>query len=290
LPDLRDVVPRFSAAALVSVALIAATGAYLDWVQTGNPLSVGTQYQAVLAIKIVLFLTALAVGAVNYLRGARVVEGRGGFRARVLIEAALAGSVIAASGVLASGIPPSGLLPVQIAPATTSATTMLDAGLAMSPGRAGPNQFTVTTPAPPANDQLVLILQRLDQDIGTTLIPLQRASDGSWIATGVPLVSDSRWDATVALDAADGSEVSRARFVFGVGTDALTEGESAPIIDPGVLLGAVLLLGAILGVVFALAGGKLPRTDPRASRLALFVGSAAAVVLGLALLWGGVVR
>ncbi len=290
LPDLTQLVPRFSAAALVSVALIAATGAYLDWVQTGDPLSVGTQYQVVLAIKIVLFLAALSIGAVNYLRGARVVEGRRGFRARVLVEAGLAGAVIAASGVLASGVPPSGLLPVQVAPATTSAASVLNADLALAPGRAGPNQFTVTGVDVPQGDGLVLTLQRLDQDIGTSRIPLVHAPDGSWIATGVPLVSDSRWDATIALEAPDQSEVSRARFVFGVGLDGLTEGELAPIVDPGILLGALLLLGAILGVVFALAGGTLPRTDPRASRLALLLGSGTAVALGLALIWGGVVR
>jgi copper transport protein len=290
LPNLQELVPRFSAAALVSVALIAATGAYLDWVQTGDPISLASQYQVVLAIKIVLFLVALSVGAINYLRGARAIDGRTGFRTRVLVETGLAGAVIAASGVLASGIPPSGLLPLQIASATTSAVSVLDAQLALSPGRAGPNQFTVTGASVPTNDQLVLILQRLDQDIGTSRIPLQASADGSWIATGVPLPSDTRWDATVALDASDQSEVSRARFVFGVGPDGLTEGEASPFIDPGVLLGALLLLGSILGVVFVLAGGRLPRTDPRASRLAVFIGSAAAVVLGLALLWGGVVR
>jgi copper transport protein len=290
LPDLRTLVPKFSAAALASVALIAVSGAYLDWVQTADPLSIATQYQLILAIKIVVFLAALSIGAVNYLVGTRSPDGRGGFRVRVVVEAGLAVAVVAVSGVLASGIPPAGLQPVPISPAVTSAGSVLDAHLAVAPGRAGPNQFVVTGATVPSGDQLTLILQRLDQDVGSSRIPLQAGADGAYVANGVSLIDGSRWDATVALEAADSSELARARFVFGMGADGLTEGEQTPIIDPAILLGALLLLAAMLGIVFTVAGGSLPRTDPRASRLAVFGASATAVVLGSALLIGGVVR
>ena len=283
-------VPRFSAVALASVALIAASGGYLDWVETADPLSAATQYEVVLFIKIALFVAALAFGAANYLRGADVIAGRFGFRWRVLAEAALATAVIGASGVLASGIPPSGLTPVPIAQAVSSAGSVLPAELAVAPARPGPNEFVATNVDVPPGDQLVLVLQRLDQAIGSTRIPLQTLTDGSYVATGVSLPPDTRWDATLVLQGTDQAEVGRARFVFGLGPDGLTEGEASPIVDPAVLLGALLLLGAILASVFVLAGGSVPRTDRRTTRVAFLGASCVAVVFGCALVLGGAIR
>jgi copper transport protein len=290
LPDLRPLVPRFSAIALVSVTLIAATGAYEDWAETADPLSLGSDYQLVLGIKIALFLCALGFGAVNYLRGASVLDGRLGFRRRIFAEAGLAIAVVLVSGVLSSGTPLGGLRPISVAPAATSSGSVLTASLALAPARGGPNEFVVTGANVPDGDALVLVLERLDQSIGNARIPLQPKPDGSYTATGITLLAGSRWDATVALDAADQTERARARFVFGVGPEGLTEGEAAPLIPPEVLLGGLLVLAAVLGLSFGLAGGTLPRTEARTSRLALLSGGSLAAVLGAALLLAGTLR
>ncbi len=53
---LRAVIPRFSALALVSVALIALTGIYADWVQTRDLLGFDTPYEINLLVKILVFV------------------------------------------------------------------------------------------------------------------------------------------------------------------------------------------------------------------------------------------
>ncbi len=319
-PPMAAVVRRFSAVGLVAVALITLTGAYSDWIQTRDPLSLGTQYQVVLAAKIVLFLAAIGIGAVNYLRAAdepvepaaaasrltapagdqapssasslvgRMLQ-RIDFRRRVLLEAGLAIAIVVASGLLSSGSPPGSLQPVGIQPALSSASAQLTASLALLPGRAGPNQIIVSGVSVPQGDALTLILQRLDQSSGASRFPITLDTAGSGVASGVTLPDGSRWDATVAIENPDGTEAARARFVYGVDVDGLTEGEAVPPIDPAVLIALILLVGAVLGLTFGLAGGALPRTDPRWSRLALVSGSGVAGVLGAGMLFlGGSVR
>ena len=67
----RPVVSRFSALALVSIALVGATGVYSAWVETGNLLGLDTPYQGSLWIKVALVVAALAIGGVNYLTSGR---------------------------------------------------------------------------------------------------------------------------------------------------------------------------------------------------------------------------
>ena len=43
-PSMRTAVPRFSALALVSIGIVAVTGAYSAWVETGSILPIGTEY------------------------------------------------------------------------------------------------------------------------------------------------------------------------------------------------------------------------------------------------------
>ena len=298
LPDMRRLVPRFSAVGLVSVALIALTGAYSDWIQTRDPLSIATPYQTALAAKIVLFLAAIGIGAVNYLRaaddGERRLPGplkRFDFRWRVLLEAALAVSVVAVSGLLSSGSPPGSLQPVGVEPALSSAASQLTANLALLPARAGPNQVIVSGVPVPPTDSLALVLMRLDQGSGQARFPLTLDATGRAVANGVTLPDGSQWDATVVLANSDGSEAARERFVFSIDADGLTAGEAVPPIDPAVLIALVLLAGAVLGLSFGVAGGRLPRTDPRWSRFAVLTGSGVAGILGTAMLvLGGSVR
>ena len=73
-PPMSVLIPRFSALALLSIGLLAATGVYADWVQTRDPISIASDYQLTLAAKIVVVLAALALGALNFLDAGR---GRG---------------------------------------------------------------------------------------------------------------------------------------------------------------------------------------------------------------------
>src|SRR5262249_28517036 len=64
---LRPLVPRFSALALVAVAIIGLTGLYGGWLETGDPLGDPGLYAFALRLKTLAFLGALGFGALNYL-------------------------------------------------------------------------------------------------------------------------------------------------------------------------------------------------------------------------------
>jgi len=71
-----DTVRRFSRLAFASVAMLLITGLYQSWIQVGNlTILFATAYGRVLALKILLFLAMLTLGAVNFLStGPRLVS------------------------------------------------------------------------------------------------------------------------------------------------------------------------------------------------------------------------
>jgi copper transport protein len=288
---LRRVVPRFSALALVSVALIALTGVYADWVQTRDLLGFDTPYGLNLLVKILIFVLALSFGLANYLDGGREVGRRFGLSRRLLVELVLGVAVLAVTANLTSGAPTGGDRPIEIAPAASSVTSAEPATLAILPGRPGPNRFLAGVPRAPAEGVVVeLRLQRLDVDVGSARIAMRPDQSGPTLAfvADASLPAGTRWDATVVATLPAGTELARQRFVFAVDDAGISEGRATPPLDPGVVAAILLLFLGILGLGYALAGGTLPRTLPDASRPAVIGASIAGVALGLAaILIGG---
>ena len=63
-----EMIRRFSRLALGSVAVLVLTGLYQSWIQVGNLRTLfGTDYGRVLLLKLVLFITMLGFGALNFL-------------------------------------------------------------------------------------------------------------------------------------------------------------------------------------------------------------------------------
>ena len=91
----------------------------------------------------------------------------------------------------------------------------------------------------------------------------------------------------MVVHAHDGSEMSRTRFAFALDADSVNEGRATPVIDPAAIIAVLLLVGAALGFAFTLGGGSLPKVDPAASKIAVLSGSAASVILGALILFGG---
>ena len=136
-----------------------------------------------------------------------------------------------------------------------------------------------------------LHLQRLDAT-GDTTIPMRQgasAPDGgsTWTSDGNLLPADSRWDATVIIRDAGHKETGRTRFVFGLDATTIDEGLATPPIDPLIAIGLLLLGLALAGAIVVVARIRLPRVDPRTSRLAIAVAAAAAALLGVAILAAG---
>jgi copper transport protein len=282
---LRAVIPRFSALALVSVTLIALTGVYADWVQTRDLLGFGSPYGLNLQIKILVFVLALAVGLLNYLDGGRDLGRRFGLSRRLLVELILGVAVLAITANLTSGSPTGGDRAIEIAPAPSSAVSAEPASLAVRPGRPGPNRFVAGLPTAPAGGTVVeLVLQRLDQDVGSSRIAMRpdfTSSTPTFVADG-SLPVGTRWDATVVATEPGGTEIARQRFVFALDTDGISEGRATPALDPGMAVAILLLVLGVLGLGYALAGGVLPRTSPDAGRPAMIGASLAGLALGIA--------
>ena len=305
-PPMRALIPRFSALALVAIGLVGLTGIHAAWSQTGGLLDPGTEYGQRLIMKSVLAIAAIGLGGLNYLDGGRMRAWLGGVRARLAIEAGLAGAVLLVTATLATTPPVEEVGGLAIAPvpdafgATTPGMTMT-----LAPGRPGVNRVVVTTTDAMAmvSGGLELVLDRVDTGT-TTRVPLTLAPDAmsghegmgdrdseprgsdsavDWTADAVVLPADSRWDASVLAVAAGGDELARQRFSFALSDAAVTEGRSTSIATPATAVAAVLLAGGALGIGLGLGGGRLPRTDPAASRLALRVGGVTAVLLGAAI-------
>lgn len=308
-PPMRSIMPRFSALALVSIGIVVLTGVYAAYVQTGVLLDPGTEYGRSLILKSAFAAGALALGALNYFDGGRMMGWLDGFRSRITVEVLLATTVLLMTAMLAITPPVEEQSGVAIEP-IPDAFGNVAPGMTLSvlPGRPGLNRIVVsTTDAVAASASLELGLDRLD-DGTTTRVPLvaegqspggmegmgatghggmsgmsDPTADGTvdWIADAVVLPPDSQWDTSVRiLSEAGDTEISRQRFAFTLSETAIAEGQVTTALNPATVVAALLLLGGALGAGLGLGGMHLPRCEAAASRLALLGGGAIAVVMG----------
>ena len=293
---LRDLVRRFSAIALVSIGLIAATGVYAAWIEIGDFTAIRSAYDLNLAIKVAVFVLAVAVGALNYLDGGRDRPWLGGLSKRLLLELCLAVAVVVIAANLTSGSPTGADRPVAIAPSEGLASAFERAGVALQPGRPGPNRLVVTLPYRAGGGPVFsLDLDRVDQGVGQqTTIPLTAdptdPSGLTLVAEVDDLPANSLWNAIVVIGDPAGPVLSRETFAFALDDQGISAGRSTPPLDPLLIVALVLLLGSLLAAGLSLSGRSLPRTLPETSRLAVLGGSLVGGVLGVAMLIGGTPR
>jgi hypothetical protein len=240
-------------------------------------------------VKVVVFLVALGIGAVNFFDGGMNRTWIGGLSRRLIAELAAGVAVLAVAANLTSGSPTALAPPIAIEPAVSTATAGASVSLAVVPGRPGPNRFIANVAGQPAGSVTELVLQRLDEEVGTARVPMRPDPTGAagQLVSDASLPVGSRWDAMIVQSTPAG-ELGRHRFVFAVDTETISEGRATPFIDPAVLVAILLLALGILGLGYGLAGGVLPRTLPDASRPALLGAGALGAILGLAILATGI--
>ena len=301
-PEMRSLVPRFSALALASIGLVVLTGVYSAWTQTGALVTPGTEYGRTLIMKSGFALGALALGGLNYFDGGRMMDWLDGFRSRITVEVMLAATVLALTAALAVTPPveePPGVAIQPIPDAFGEVAPGME--MAVIPGRPGINRIVVTTVDAMAGVG-ALELSLDDLDTGTsTRVPLvlegmtgmdhtdggigmtHQTDDGTvdWTADALVLPEESHWDTAVRVLGADDEELSRQRFAFALDGDGISEGEDRTLLDPALGIAAALLLGGALGLGLGLGGARLPRCEAVASRVALMGGGVVAVVLGV---------
>ncbi|MEO8511627.1 MAG: CopD family protein, partial [Chloroflexota bacterium] len=309
---LRDLVPRYSALALVSVGLAVVSGAYFAWLSTGELLPFDTAYGLVLGLKIALVAAALALGSFHYFDGGRRLGGA--LRLRLIAEALLVIAVVAVTVNLASASPPAEGRPIAIAP-SVGQVQVGEASLALAPGRVGVNSVAVTFgEAPPAGTSVELLVGRVDADIGQSVLPLTPVHEGGapvdsmpsmagmdmnmdhgalgpttqYTATGLSLPANSRWTVAVVVREASGAnELVREQFDWRMDASSVSAGRDTLPIDPALAIAIVLMAAGLLGTTYWLGGGVLPRCDETVSRLVLPAGGVVSALLGVAILLGG---
>jgi putative copper export protein len=292
---LRGLIRRFSAVALVSIALVTATGVYAAWIEIGDFSAIRSAYDLNLVVKIGVFVLAVAIGALNYLDGGRDRSWLGGLSKRILLELSLAVAVVVIAANLTSGSPTGTDRPIALDPAPSSTVVAEPVGLSIEPGRPGPNRYSVSLSTAPAGGTTVeLDLARQDGVTEASSLPLQAdpadPSGRTQVADMGQLPADSEWQAIVVISGSDGSELSRERFSFALDSVGISAGRATPPIDPILVVALALLLGSLLGTALTLAGRSLPRTLRETSRPAVLGGSLVGGVLGVALLIGGTPR
>jgi copper transport protein len=284
--SVRAMIPRFSALAMSSIALLGLTGLYAAWLETEDWTTVAPPYSLGLAIKVVIVGAAFAVGAVNYLDGGRDLRLGGGISRRIVLEAGIAAVVIVATASLTSGDPPSLTRPVAIVPTSSDGLV----SLSLAPGRSGPNLVVVSGPVPVgatveltpvggAGQATSVVLGSLDALPGAAAAGVRGLPGGHVGATlAIPA---GRWNAAVVLS---NGGTAVARFSFALDWAGVTEGREAPGLPPPLLAGIGLVLSALLGAGLLARGLVPPLVDRRAGRVSLAAFSLVAATLGVAIL------
>lgn len=302
--DLRTYVPRFSALALVSIGLVALTGVYAAWVQTGTLVTLESEYGRTLLLKSGLALGALALGGLNFLDGGRMRDWVDGMRSRLTLETIVVAAVLLVTAALAITPPTEDAQGVAIEPVPDAFGEVTpDIDLEIVPGRPGVNRIVVLTSEALATGSptLELALDRLDTG-RSTRVPLSvpgmagmdHGPEGSmpgmyflnddglaeWAADAIVLPAGSDWDASVVILSREGTELTRQRFSFTLDEATIAEGRIRTLLDPAMGVALLLFVGGAVGLGLGLGGMPLPRCEPLASRIALIAGGSVAALLG----------
>jgi copper transport protein len=304
-PPMQVLVPRFSSMAIASIGLVVVSGLYASWSLTGTLLDFGTPYGQVLLVKLGLAVVALAIGALNYFDGGRGMQLVAGFRARLVAEVSTAAAILVASALLSTTPPLEGARGVAIQPVPDAFGNVLPGmRLELSPGRPGVNRISVTAVGALGTAPMELALDSLDggtrtrialRHIGGPSMPdmpgMEHGAGDSgedqedqWVADALVLPAGSSWNASVRiLNQPGGSEVSRQRYAFAMGDNAVAQGLLGGRLNMGLGFAALLLVGGSGGIGLGIGRMRLPRCDATASRIALIGGGTAGIVLGLAI-------
>ena len=283
---LSRLVPRFSVAAALSVAVLIITGAYSAWAQVTDFAALDTPYGGALMAKLLAFTVLLLVAAVNLiwirprLRGSTAAARW--LRRTVVAEIALAAIVILTVGFLTTLEPArqfaSRILASEQQELTfTDTVEDLDIALAVEPARVGVNTFTVKLadrfgePIENATD-VRLRVSYLDADFGEESVPTVNIGGGEYRLADSALSIAGAYQVELLVQRPNAFD-ARAAFRFEI--DAAGADASAAIAPDatkgGLYLGIAL---GLLGVVFLGAGIPMGGWYNRAGALTMACGAA----------------
>ena len=283
---LSRLVPRFSVAAALSVAVLIATGTYSAWAQVTDLAALDTPYGGALLAKLLAFVVLLLVAAVNLiwirprLRGSTAADRW--LRRTVVAEIALAALIILTVGFLTALEPARQFASRALASEQQELTftdTVEDANIALTvePARVGANTFTVKLadrfgePIENATD-VRLRVSYLDADFGEESVPTVNNGGGEYRLADSALSVAGAYQVEILVQRPNAFD-ARAAFRFEIdaaGADAIAA--IAPDATKGGLYLGIAL--GLLGVVFLGAGIPMGGWYNRAGALTMACGAA----------------
>ncbi len=216
-PERVEAVKRFSRLAGYAVALIAVTGVLRALNEVGGwGRLLDTGFGRVVDLKVLLFASLLAIGAMNRQRLVPALAAGLGrlvtLRRNVRAELGLAAVVLLAAGLLTE-LPPGGTggtrpaAPPAVKTSGNDYATTVRVELVATPGTPGPNGFRATVvdydsgePVAARRVQLRFSLPTRP-DLGESTLDLSRGGDGAWSGRGGSLVAQGRWSVTALVQA-----------------------------------------------------------------------------------------
>ena len=259
-----ELIPRFSTLALVSVSILAITGAYSSIIQVGSlDALMNTSYGRTLMLKLILIIPMLLLGVANLLittpnmkqaaanKSNHGLVGR--FRRVVSSEVILGAAVLLTVGVLTT-LPPAR---VATTPPKLSGQQQVDdlkISLDVSPGRRGLNTFLVEIDAGrnllAAIREVSLQFSPASGDLPPIQTTLKELGDGKYSVQGGFLALPDIWQIQVAVRRENAFDAF-ANFDFNLGFPTAVEtAESArPFPWQQVSGTALVLAGAIIFLV-----------------------------------------
>ncbi|HEY6710612.1 MAG TPA: copper resistance protein CopC [Actinomycetota bacterium] len=227
----RAVVVRFSKLAGISLAVVVLTGVARTVDELGGWRRLADSgFGRALDLKLILFAGLVALGALNRYRSMPLLSAGSRRRAAARLrrsvgaELSLAAAVLAAAALLSQLAPGGTAGPGAAArpgPAATPAlqatgsdwSTTVKVSLTVTPGAAGPNQFTATVADFDTGSLLPVDRVELSgtpvshPDLGMARLELAEAPDGRWLGQGRLLSLAGRWNLTTTIQQARGGVV-----------------------------------------------------------------------------------
>ena len=289
---LRFVLPRFTMIALAAWGVLLLTGLYAAWLQVGTATALReTAYGQSLLLKGALLLPILALAAFHLKLGRSGPERSGGSRlpATIAAEALLVVLVLLVVGRLI-GLEPAReavatRTPPEIVVPLTFATSDGDreARLAISPGAAGINTFTIEVDGEPlpTGAEGVLRFELAGRAMGAQELLLPAVSQNRFQAAGSDVTLPGNWRIAVIV---------RAIGTFSWTTELVVPiGETPPVVpleNPGPRFAPIGIAGMValaIGVAGLAAAAAFPGAR-MARRRNIAAASAVALIIGVVVL------
>ena len=278
--SLAAIVPRFSAAALVSVLILLVTGAVNAYAQVGSlPWLIRSAYGEALLVKLGLVAAWLAIAAVNRFTLLPRLAFKGPLLTSLVRAEAIVGvGVLLVVGLLGS-LPPPGARSLPVATEVARQAGPLRVSLLVDPTWVGVSRFRVVLAdrvgASPADVARVVLTFTMDgMNMGRTHVTLAQRDGGVWETEGFYVGMPGLSQIGVAIGRARDADLNAVFRIEIPDLNAAQLGGLRPVAG----VSAFAIFGVVMGVCVVLA---MMAAEPRVRRRLMPVAVGVLVLIGV---------